>query len=177
MTDFLKSLSEWAIPIMIAGIPLYAMIKRIPVYEEAVEGAKEGFQVALRIIPFLVLMLVAIGMFRASGALDWITGLLSPALAAVGFPEELLPLALLRPLSGSGSLAIVTDLVTTHGPDSLIAKMAATIMGSTETTFYVITVYFGSVGIRKFRHSIPAGLLADLAGVIASVIICRWIFL
>lgn len=177
MIDFLKTVSEWAIPVIIVGIPLYAVIKaRVPVYEEFVEGAKEGFNVAVKIIPYLVAMLVAIGMFRASGAMDLITRWASPALDFVGFPSDLLPLALMRPLSGSGSLAILTDLIKTHGPDSLIVKMAATIMGSTETTFYVIAVYFGSVGIKKFRHSIPAGLLADLAGIIASIIICYWVF-
>lgn len=175
--DILKQISDWAIPFMIVSIPLYAIIRfKAPVYEHFVEGAKEGFDVAVKIIPYLVGMLVAIGMFRASGAMDMMTSALKPVLDKVGFPSEIVPLALMRPLSGSGSLAIMSDLVKTYGPDSLIAKIAATIMGSTETTFYVIAVYFGSVGIKKFRHSIPSGLLADLVGIIASVVICYWIF-
>ncbi|MCK6601025.1 MAG: spore maturation protein [Bacteroidetes bacterium] len=177
MTEFLKSVSEWAIPLLIVSIPAYAAIRhRIPVYEEFVSGAKEGFDVAVRIIPYLVAMLVAIGMFRASGAMDLISEWTGPFLDRIGFPADLLPLALMRPLSGSGSLALFSDLIKEFGPDSLIVKMAATIMGSTETTFYVIAVYFGSVGIRKFRHAIPAGLLADLAGIIASIFICRIVF-
>ncbi len=175
--EFLNSISDWAIPFMIVSIPLYALIRyKAPVYEHFIDGAKEGFDVAIKIIPYLVGMLVAIGMFRASGAMDSITSFLKPALDLVGFPTEIVPLALMRPLSGSGSLALLTDLVKTYGPDSMTAKIAATIMGSTETTFYVVAVYFGSVGIKKFRHSIPAGLLADLAGIIASVVICYWLF-
>jgi spore maturation protein B len=132
--------------------------------------------VAVRIIPFLVAMLVAIGMFRQAGGIELLGAWLGPALRAVGFPVELLPLALIRPLSGSGSLAIFSDLVSTHGADSLIARTAGTLIGSTETTFYVIAVYFGSVGIRRVRHAVPAGLIADLVGIIASVWICRAVF-
>ena len=175
--EFLKMISDWAIPMLIVLIPVYALtMKKAPVYEQFVDGAKEGFDVALKIIPYLVGMLVAIGMFRASGAMDLITDAVKPLLDSVGFPSEIVPLALMRPLSGSGSLALFTDLVKTHGPDSLIVKIGATIMGSTETTFYVVAVYFGSIGIKKFRHAIPAGLIADLAGIIASVIICYWLF-
>ena len=129
--------------------PLYAAARRVPVYEEFVEGAKEGFQVAIRIIPFLVAILVAIGMFRAAGGIDLLARILSPIFQPLRFPPELLPLVLMRPLSGSGSNGIFAELVKTHGADSLIAKMGATIMGSTETTFYVIAVYFGSVAIRQ----------------------------
>ena len=156
--------------------PLYAAAKRVPVYEEFVEGAKEGFQVAIRIIPFLVAILVAVGMFRAAGGVDLLARLLSPIFQPLRFPPELLPLVLMRPLSGSGSNGIFAELVKAHGPDSLIAKMGATVMGSTETTFYVIAVYFGSVAIRRTRHAVPAGLIADLAGVIASVVICNLVF-
>lgn len=175
--ELLKNISDWAIPFLIVIIPLYALsVKKIPVYETFVDGAKEGFDVAVKIIPYLVGMLVSIGMFRASGAMDLITESLKPITDFFHFPSEIIPLALMRPLSGSGSLALFTDMVKTYGPDSLLAKIGATIMGSTETTFYVIAVYFGSVGIKKFRHAIPAGLLADLAGIIASVIICYWLF-
>ena len=172
----INAISLLAVPFTLAFFPLYAAVRGIKVYEEFVEGAKEGFQVALRIIPFLVAMLVAIYMFRASGGLDLLTDALRPALAWLKFPPELLPLTLLRPLSGSGTLALFTDLVAHNGPDSLIARMAGTIFGSTETTFYVIAVYFGSVAVRRTRHAIAAGLTADLTGVIVSVAICRLMF-
>jgi spore maturation protein SpmA len=171
-----NAVSLLAVPFLLAFFPLYAHLRRVPVYEEFTEGAKEGFQVAVRIIPFLTAILVAIGMFRSAGGIDLIAGALGPVLEAIRFPDELLPLALMRPLSGSGTMGIFTELVKTHGPDSLIARTAATIFGSTETTFYVVTVYFGAVAIRRTRHAIAAGLLADLAGVIAAVIICRAVF-
>lgn len=172
----LNALSVAAIPILVAFFPLYAALRKVPVYEQFVEGAKEGFDTAIRIIPYLVAMLVAIGLFRGAGGIDLLQEKLRPFLSAIGFPVELLPLTLMRPLSGSGSLGIFADLVKTFGADSLIARTAATILGSTETTFYVITVYFGSVAIRKTRHAIAAGLLADLAGVIAAIAICRVVF-
>ncbi|MEO8207269.1 MAG: nucleoside recognition domain-containing protein [Chthoniobacterales bacterium] len=171
-----ETISLLAIPFILTMFPLYATVRRVPVYEEFVEGAKEGFQVAIRIIPFLVAILVAIGMFRAAGGIQLISRFLEPILRPIGFPSELLPLVFMRPLSGSGASGIFAELLTAHGPDSLIAKMGGSIMGSTETTFYVIAVYFGSVAIRRTRHAVPAGLLADLAGVIASVIICNLIF-
>jgi spore maturation protein B len=133
-------------------------------------------QVALRIIPFLVAILVAVGMFRGAGGIDLISRALDPVFQKIGFPSELLSIVLMRPLSGSGTTGLFAELVKVHGPDSLIARMAGTIMGSTETTFYVIAVYFGSVAVRRTRHAVPAGLLADLAGVIASVIVCRLVF-
>jgi spore maturation protein SpmB len=165
-----------AIPFILTMFPLYAAARRVPVYEEFIEGAKEGFQVAIRILPFLVAILVAIGMFRAAGGVDLLARMLSPIFQPLRFPPELLPLVLMRPLSGSGANGIFAELVKTYGPDSLIAKIGATVMGSTETTFYVIAVYFGSVAIRRTRHAVAAGLIADLAGVIASVIICHLVF-
>lgn len=171
-----ESISLLAIPFILTMFPLYAAARQVPVYEEFVEGAKEGFQVAIRIIPFLVAILVAIGMFRAAGGIDLLARVLSPIFQPLRFPTELLPLVLMRPLSGSGSNGIFAELVSTHGPDSLIAKMGATVMGSTETTFYVIAVYFGSVAIRRTRHAVAAGLIADLTGVIASVLICNLVF-
>jgi spore maturation protein B len=151
-------------------------LRRVPVYEQFVEGAKEGFSVAIRIIPFLVAILAAIGMFRSAGGIDLLTRWLKPALDVVHFPTELVPIALMRPLSGSGTLGLFSDLVKQLGPDNLIVRMAATIFGSTETTFYVVAVYFGSVGVHRTRHAVPAGLVADLAGIIASVIVCRVVF-
>lgn len=172
----LNAVSLLAIPFLLVAFPLYAALRRVPVYEEFVEGAKEGFQVAVRIIPFLVAMLVAIGFLRGAGAIEGFTELLRAPLAAVGFPPELLPISLIRPLSGSATLATFADLVNVHGPDSLIARTAGTIFGSTETTFYVIAVYFGAVAVRRTRHAVWAGLAADAAGIIASVMICRLMF-
>jgi len=160
----------------VSFFPLYAHLRKVPVYEEFTEGAKEGFHVAIKIIPYLVAILVAIGMFRAAGGIKIITAALGPLLDRIGFPSELLPMVAMRPLSGSGTLGIFTELVNAHGPDSMIARMAASIFGSTETTFYVVTVYFGSVAIRKTRHAIAAGLTADLAGVVAAVVVCRIVF-
>ena len=168
-----NALSILAIPFLLSFFPLYAAGRGVKVYDEFVEGAKEGFSVILKIIPFLVTMLVAIGMFKGAGGIDLLSRLLSPILTPLQFPTDLLPLALMRPLSGSATLALLTDVVHRLGPDNIVSLTAATIYGSTETTFYVAAVYFGAVGIKHTRHAIPAGLLADLTGVIASVIICR----
>ncbi len=168
-----NALSILAIPFLLSFFPLYAAGRGVKVYDEFVEGAKEGFGVILKIIPFLVTMLVAIGMFKGAGGIDLLSRLLSPILTPLQFPTDLLPLALMRPLSGSATLALLTDIVHRLGPDNIVSLTAATIYGSTETTFYVAAVYFGAVGIKQTRHAIPAGLLADLTGVIASVIICR----
>jgi spore maturation protein SpmB len=169
----INALSILAIPFLLSFFPLYAAARGVKVYEEFVEGAKEGFGVILKIIPFLVTMLVAIGMFKGAGGIDLLSRMLSPILTPLHFPTDLLPLALMRPLSGSATLALLTDIVHRLGPDNIVSLTAATIYGSTETTFYVAAVYFGAVGIKQTRHAIPAGLLADLTGVIASVVICR----
>jgi spore maturation protein B len=171
-----NALSILAIPFLLSFFPVYAATRGIKVYEEFVEGAKEGFGVILKIIPFLVTMLVAISMFKGAGGIKLLTDVLTPVLAPLHFPTDLLPLALMRPLSGSATLAILTDIIHRLGPDNIVSLMAATIYGSTETTFYVAAVYFGSVGVKQTRHAIPAGLLGDLAGVIASVIVCRAVF-
>lgn len=168
-----SALSILAIPLFLSFFTLYAALCGLKVYDEFVEGAKEGFGVILKIIPFLVTMLVAIGMFKGAGGIDLLARLLSPVLTPLSFPTDLLPIALMRPLSGGATLALFADVVHRLGPDNIVSLMAATIYGSTETTFYVAAVYFGSVGIRQTRHAIPAGLLADLTGVVASVIICR----
>jgi spore maturation protein SpmA len=173
---WVNAASLLAMPFLLSFFPLYAALRRIAVYEEFVDGAKEGFNVAVRIIPYLVAMLVAIGMFRGAGGIDLLTRWLKPALEVVHFPSELVPIALMRPLSGSGTLALFSDLVRQLGPDSLVVRMAGTIYGSTETTFYVIAVYFGAVGVRRTRHAVPAGLIADAAGIIASVFVCRLVF-
>ncbi len=174
--QIIRQISIWAIPVFLLGIPLYGAIKRVKVYESFVQGAKEGFQVGVRIIPYLVAILVAVGMLRAAGAIDSLAALLDPVLRKVGMPAELLPLAIMRPLSGSGSLGIVTELVKAHGPDSFLARLAASAYGSTETTFYVLAVYFGAVGIKKARHAVISGLVADIVSLIAAVIVCRLVF-
>ncbi len=165
--------SNVMIPLIILTICLVGRLKGVRVYETFVEGAKEGFATAVRLIPFLVAMFVAIGMFRASGALKVVTGALSPVTGLLGMPEELLPLALIRPLSGSGALEVATNLVRTFGPDSVIGRMASTMQASSETTLYIITVYFGAVGIKKTRHCLAAGLLADLVAFLSSVAVWR----
>lgn len=171
-----KAISLLAIPFFLSFFPLYAALHRIKVYEEFVEGAKEGFGVAVRIVPYLVTILAAVGLFRGADGIKLIAKALNPVLAALQFPPELLTLAFMRPLSGSGSIALVSDVVKAYGPNHLYSLTAGTILGSTETTFYVLAVYFGSVGIRRTRHAVAAGLLADFAGVVASVIICRIMF-
>jgi spore maturation protein B len=148
----------------------------VPVYESFVEGAKEGFQVAVRIIPYLVAILFAIAMFRASGAMEALTRALDPALGLIGFPAELLPMAIIRSLSGSGSAALVVDMINQYGEDSIFVKMAAVMYGSSETTFYVIAVYFGAVNIKKTRHAVPAGLIADAAAMVIAVWTVRLLF-
>jgi spore maturation protein B len=157
-------------------IPLVGILRKVKVYDVFVDGAKEGFEVAVRIIPFLVGILVAIGMFRGSGAMDLLTNAMKPVMGAINFPAELLPLAILRTLTGSGSLALTTDLVHTYGPDSLIGRMAATMYGSSETTFYVLAVYFGAVGVKRTRHAVPAALIGDVVAAIATVAVCAWMF-
>jgi spore maturation protein B len=176
MRAVLDAVSLWAIPVMLVGIPFIGLLRKVKVYDVFVEGATEGFQVAVRIIPFLVGILVAIGMFRGSGAMDLLIAGLRPIMNATSFPAELLPLAILRSLTGSGSLAMATDLIKTHGPDSVIARMAATMYGSSETTFYVLAVYCGAVGVRRTRHAVPAALIGDVVAAIAAVAVCAWMF-
>lgn len=173
----LEAISLWAIPVLLVFIPLVGMIRKVKVYDVFVDGAKEGFDVAVRIIPFLVGMLVAIGMFRGSGAMDLLTNALRPLLASINFPPEVFPLAVLRTLTGSGSLAITTDLVKTFGPDSFLGRTAATMYGSSETTFYVLAVYFGAVQVKRTRHAVPAALIGDVVAAIATVAVCGWMML
>jgi len=160
---------------LVAGVPLLGVLRGVKVYESFVEGAKDGFQVIIKIIPFMVAMLVAIGMFRASGGFDLLAQWLSPVLSAIGMPVDILPLALIRPFSGSAANGVLADIVHTHGGNAYVSHLAGTIMGSTETTFYVIAVYFGAVSVRRTRHAVPAGLVADIVGIAASLIICHWL--
>lgn len=162
--------------LFVVGIPLYGAYKRQAIFDDFLEGGKEGFQVVIKVIPYLVGMLVAIGMLRSSGFFDSMSKWLAPVFKWLGMPTEVLPLALIRPFSGSASNGIMAELIHNHGGDSFIAKLSATMMGSTETTFYVVAVYFGAVGIKRTRYAIHAGLIADLVGVIAAVMVCRWLF-
>jgi spore maturation protein SpmB len=169
-------LSLLAVPFLMSFFALYAFLRKVKVYDEFVTGAKEGWQVAMRILPYLTAILVGVRMFREAGAIEWLARLLAPVLGPLGVSADLLPLILVRPLSGGATTGLFTELVTKFGADALISRTAATIYGSTETTFYVLAVYFGAVGIRRGRHALATGLIADATGAVASIIICRWMF-
>lgn len=162
--------------LFVLGIPLYGTYKKINVFDAFIIGAKQGFETAISIVPHLVAMLVVIGMLRASGFFDSMSHFLGPVLAKIGMPADVLPLALIRPFSGGAANGVLVDIIHQNGGNSYVSYVAATIMGSTETTFYVIAVYFGAVNIRFTRYAIPAGLFADLIGVIASVVVCYYLF-
>jgi len=166
----------WMLPTLVAALMLYGWVRGVRVYDSLAEGAKQGFQVAIRIIPYLVAILVVIGMFRASGGIDLIAGIIAPVTALIGMPPEVLPMALLRPLSGQGAFGVLAETMTAYGPDSLIGYMVSTFQGSTETTFYTLAVYYGAVGIRETRHTVPACLMADIAGILAAVFIVNLMF-
>lgn len=169
-------ISLWFIPVLIGSILIYGTLKRVPTYESFVEGGKEGIKIAVSLIPFLVGMLVAISVFRASGALDFLMNFIRPALESIGVPPEIAPLAIIRPISGSAALGMMSDIIATYGPDSFIGRLASTLQGSTDTTFYVLTVYFGAVGIKKMGDALKVGLLADLVGITAAIIVVTIIF-
>ena len=171
MTAVLNAISEYAIPVIVMLIAFYAIIKRVPVYSSFTEGAKEGFETSVMIIPYLVAMLCAIGMLRASGAMDWIVAILDPITSLVGLPGEVLPMGIMRSFSGGGAQGLCADLLETYGTQSQIGRIASVAMGSTETTFYVLAVYFGAVGITNSRQSLLAGLSGDLFSLIMSAII------
>lgn len=171
MIILIQIISSIMIPVMILGICLFGYLRGIRVYEAFVEGAKEGLMAAARIAPYLIAMFVAIGMFRSSGALPFIAKLLAPIVSLLGMPPELLPLMIIRPLSATGSLGALVDIFKTHGPDSPIGMMASMIQSSCETTFYVVTIYFGAVGIKKVRHTLALGIMADILAIIGSVLI------
>jgi spore maturation protein SpmB len=172
---FFELASGWILLLLLVGIPLYGYVRGVKVYEAFVEGAKEGFAVAIRIIPFLVAILAAVGAFRGAGAMDALARILAPVTGPLGLPAEVLPMALVRPLSGSGSLGLLGNIFATPGlgPDSYAGRLGSILQGSTETTFYVLSVYCGAVGIVKYRHALAAGLLADATGLAASICIAR----
>lgn len=174
-TETFNTISNWLIPVLLSAFLIFGYFRGVKLYETVTEGAKEGFTTAVRIIPFMVAIFVAIGMFRASGAMNILIQLLTPITERIGMPAEALSMALMRPLSGSGSFGIMSEIVNS-APDSFLSFLVSTMQGSTETTFYVLAVYFGAVGIRRTRHALPAALCADAAGILASVLICNlWV--
>jgi spore maturation protein SpmA/spore maturation protein SpmB len=170
--------SPWILPGLMLGFLLFGVLRKVPIYESFVEGAKDGFQVALKIIPYLVAILVAVGMFRASGAMEWLVGQIGQLTSLFGLPAEALPMALLRPLSGSGAYGVMASIINDPaiGPDSYIGYLVSTLQGSTETTFYVLAVYFGAVQVRRIRHALAAGLTADIVGVISAVVAVSFLY-
>ena len=172
----ITTVSTWIIPCFILLVLVVATWKRIPTYELFVEGGKEGVKMAFSLLPFLVGMIVAIAILRSSGALEAFIDLISPVLVFVGIPPDIIPLAIVRPISGTAALGMTTELVDNHGPDSFIGRLASTMQGSTDTTLYIITIYFGAVGIKKMGYALKVGLLADLIGILASIIIVTIVF-
>lgn len=169
MDYFIKAI----IPILIIFIVIYGVLKGVRVYECFVEGAKDGLRICLRIFPYLLAMLVAVAAFRESGALDYFTAAVAPIVKIIGLPSEIVPLVLIKPLSGSGALGVFTDILKNYGPDTYIGVMASILMGSTETIFYTLTVYYGAVGVKKIRHTLWAALFADMTAIIMAVMLTR----
>ena len=168
----IERLSTYILPLIILLILSIGIAKKIPIYEEFIEGAKDGFKVSITIIPYLVAIIVAISMFKSSGAMDMLKIFTNKII-----PSDILPIIITRPLSGSATLGIFSDIVSSHGPDSFITKLAAIMVGSSETTFYVLAVYFGSVGIKKFRYAILTGLIADFTSIVLAILVARIFFL
>lgn len=172
----MELIAALSIPLLLAGVAVYAVCKRVDVYSALLSGAKEGLSITMRILPALVALLTAVYMFRVSGAMDFFVTLLSPLLKLLGIPPETAALVLIRPLSGSGALAVGSEIISKYGADSLIGRTAAVMLGSTETTFYVVAVYFGAVGVKKTRWAIPAALCADAVGFIAAAFFSHLLF-
>lgn len=172
----LNIISLWALPSIIVTILTVAIIKKVPIYEVFTDGAKDGFNVAIKILPYLVAIMVSISMFRASGAIEMLTAAFSHILARFNIPTDVLPVILVRPLSGSAALGLFSDIATTAGASSYSTKLAAVMVGSSETTFYVLSVYFGSVGITKFRYALWVGIMADIIAAVMSIIVCGRMF-
>ncbi len=176
LKEVLSVISVSAIPALLLLITLYGAWKKVPVYEVFIKGSKQGFGIGVRIIPYLIAMLVAVGMFRASGAIDLAAEYFAPVLGFIGMPADLIPLAIVRSLSGSGALGILGEIASGNGGDAYVTKLAAVMTGSSETTFYVLALYFGSVGVTKFRHALIAGVLADIIGIFVALAVGRLAF-
>lgn len=172
----LNFLAQWLLPLILAGIPLYGHLKGVKVYETFIEGAEEGLTIAVRIFPFVLAIFMAVGMFRTSGLFDLLSRTLSPVTNALHIPADVIPVLLLRPLSGSATLGLVGELMKTHGADAFVSRLAAVVQGSSDTTFFVLTLYFGSVGVRDPRYALPVGLIGDAVGFVAALLVCTWIF-
>ena len=173
----MADISLYILPLMILGILFAGIVKKVPVYEEFIEGAKDGFKVSITIIPYLVAIIVGITMFKASGAIDIITAAFGGLMEKLSIPADIIPIMITRSLSGSATLGLFSDIVTTHGADSYIAKLAAVMVGSSETTFYVLAVYFGSIGIKKYRYALLTGIIADITGIVLAILVSRLFFL
>ena len=173
----MTNLSLYILPLMILGILFAGIIKKVPVYEEFIEGAKDGFKVSITIIPYLVAIIVGISMFKASGAIDIIAHTIGGLLEKLSIPIDIIPIMITRSLSGSATLGLFSDIATTHGAESYVTKLAAVMVGSSETTFYVLAVYFGSIGIKKYRYALLTGILADIIGIVLAILVARWFFL
>jgi spore maturation protein B len=176
LRHLLELLSTWAVPLVVAAVPAVALVRGVKVYPAFVAGAREGFETAVRIIPPLVAIVVALGMLKASGATDAVGHLLAPVTARLGVPSSVVPMFVVRPLSGGAALGVVGDVLRTEGADSYAGRLVSVMAGSTETTFYVLAVYMGAVGITRYRQALPAGILADLVGFAASVVVVRAVF-
>ena len=177
MKDIIITISSWIIPAIILITLVCGIVKKVPVYETFIDGAKEGLKVSVNIVPYLVAIIVAVSMLRASGALDLAGELFKGVLAWMKVPVDVLPVMIVRSLSGSAVLGLFSEIANNFGPDSYTTKLSAIMVGSSETTFYVLAVYFGSVGVKKFRHALCAGLFADVVGIIAAILVARWLFL
>ena len=170
-------LSLWALPAILLLILTMGLAKKVPIYETFTTGAKDGFKVAVNIIPYLVAIIVAISMFRASGIIEMLEQTLSGILSRIHVPADVIPIMIVRSLSGSAALGVFSDIANTLGPDDYATKLSAIMVGSSETTFYVLAVYFGAIGISKLRYALLVGLLADFIGIVAAVCVCNWMFL
>lgn len=176
MVNFLKIFSIALIPAIMSIILIHGYIKGVNLYDAFVEGAEGGFKTALKIMPYLIAIFIAIGIFKRSGAMGFLVNIIAPIANIFGIPKEVMPLALMRPISGSGALAVLREIITEYGPDSFIGRVASTMMGSAETIFYTMAIYFGAVGVKDSRHALPAALLSHAASILASVLICNIVF-
>lgn len=176
MIDIINVISKYAIPLFISTILIYGYMKGVDVYSAFIDGAKEGLTTAIRIMPYLVAMFVAIAMFRTSGAMDILISIINPLAKAVGIPGEVVPLVIMRPISAMASLGILTELFSTYGVDSFAGRVASTAIGSSETIFYTLSLYFGSVGIKEIRYTLIAALMAEITGFLVAVIVCSYVF-
>lgn len=176
MINFLSALSDWIVPLILLFVPLYAYFKGVSVYDEFIEGAKEGLLLTWNLLPFLIAMLAAVSIFIHGGGMALLQKICAPVFDALGIPVEVMPLALMRPLSGSGSFGLTSGLLTTYGPDSFIGRLASIMQGSTETTFYVLTVYFGAVAIKRFRYALWVGLIGDFTAFFVAFYLTKLFF-